>query len=124
MQTMSEGARVLLVEDNDIVAKCVRDLLSGAGYVVSCADCAEDAWALFRQQGALAVITDNAMRGDPMDDTSGLDLAVMIKTASPRTPVVMLTAAPPHGADAVCDLVLEKPGGIRTLVAALARLGV
>lgn len=117
---------VLLVDDNEMVAQAIGDLLSVSGYDVIWARSADEGWERFQRDGARVVITDNAMtpRLDHIvDDMSGMDLAVRIKRLSPVTPVIMLSAMPPEGAAAVCDAVLGKPVTMRVLLSALLGVG-
>ena len=114
---------ILVVDDNDMVGDCLCEALSLSGYVVERACHADGGWDAFRQQGARAVITDNVMQGDVLSDLSGLGLAMQIKRTSPKTPVIMLSAIPPQDAARVCDVVLAKPVGVRSLLEALHGLG-
>lgn len=114
-----EGTDVLLVEDYDLVAMAIEDLLSLGGYRVSRARGTAEGWMMFRALGPRAVVTDRQM-----PDGDGLELARRIKAAAPATPVVMFSGAPPAEAREVCDIVLSKPCDFRSLVPALGKLGV
>ncbi len=115
---------ILLVDDNDAVAGALVTVLDLLGYRVTRARSAEEGWAFFIESGACLLLTDNVMDGDAMTDMSGLDLAKRVRSASPATPIVMLSAIPPQDAPSVCDIVLAKPIRIRDLEGALQRLGV
>jgi DNA-binding response OmpR family regulator len=115
---------ILLVEDNDIVAECLCEVLALDGYTVLYARGADEGWRFFREHHPHSVITDNVMNGDRLSDLSGLGLATQVKGASPTTPVIMLSAIPPQEAADVCDTVLCKPVTARVIAETLARLGV
>lgn len=119
--------RLLLVDDDPILLKSLRDALETDGHVIVAASGGEAGIAEFRasvERGEphAAVITDLGM---PYVD--GRKVAAAIKQASPATPVILLTGwgrrmvaegeIPPH-----VDRVLAKPPKLRELREALARL--
>lgn len=119
--------RVLLVDDDPLLIKSLREVLEGDGHVVVVADGGQNGINTFisthRNADAFsAVITDLGM---PYVD--GRKVAAAVKAASPDTPVIMLTGwgrrliaendIPPH-----VDRILSKPPKLTELRAALAEL--
>jgi signal transduction histidine kinase/ActR/RegA family two-component response regulator len=120
--------RVLLIDDDPILLRSLRDVLSNDGHVVEAAgDGAAGVvafrYALVEDKGFDVVITDLGM---PKLD--GRRVAAAIKEMSPTTPVFLLTgwgerlmaeeAPPPH-----IDRILSKPPKLRELRAALSQCG-
>ncbi len=118
--------RLLVVDDDPLIIKSLRDTLELEGHVVVTANGGQEGVAKFREVQAknepfAAVITDLGM---PYVD--GRQVASAIKGASPSTPVIMLTGwgqrlvaegdIPPH-----VDRVLNKPAKLRELREALAQ---
>ena len=118
--------RILVVDDDPLVLKSLRDALEGDGHSVATADGGQagiDAFLAARAQGDPfpVVITDLGM---PYVD--GRKVSNVIKTAAPGTSVLLLTGwgqrlvaegdIPPH-----VDRVLSKPPKLRELREALAR---
>ncbi|MBE0546707.1 MAG: PAS domain S-box protein [Rubrivivax sp.] len=119
--------RLLLIDDDPILLKSLRDALNTDGHVVVTANGGEAGLSMFRDSldGArpfAAVITDLGM---PYVD--GRRVAAAVKEASPATPVILLTGwgqrlvaegdIPPH-----VDRVLAKPPKLRELRITLAQL--
>ncbi len=119
--------RLLLVDDDPLLIKSVRDVLEADGHSTTVADGGRNGIATFttaQQSGNpfCLVITDLGM---PYVD--GRKVAAAVKAASPDTPVIMLTGwgrrllsendIPPH-----VDRVLSKPPKLGELRAALAEL--
>jgi signal transduction histidine kinase/ActR/RegA family two-component response regulator/uncharacterized membrane protein affecting hemolysin expression len=119
--------RVLLVDDDPLLIKSLRDILEGDGHVITVADGGENGIDTFvsAQHGGnpfSLVITDLGM---PYVD--GRKVAAAVKAANPSTPVVMLTGwgrrllaendIPPY-----VDRVLSKPPRLAELRTALAEL--
>jgi len=118
--------RILVIDDDPIVLKSMRDTLEADGHIVTTADGGQagiDAFHQARTQGAAfpLVITDLGM---PYVD--GCKVSNAIKTGAPETFVLLLTGwgqrlvaigeIPPH-----VDHVLSKPPKLRDLREALAR---
>jgi len=118
--------RILVVDDDPLVLKSLRDALEGDGHSVATADGGQagiDAFLAARAQGDPfpVVITDLGM---PYVD--GRKVSNVVKTAAPGTSVFLLTGwgqrlvadgeIPPH-----VDRVLSKPPKLRELREALAR---
>lgn len=116
---------ILLVEDNDMVAQSLLEMLSVAGYRVARARDADEGWALFQEHRPRALIADHTLQpAKTSSRRNGLDLATSIREVSPETPVLLLSAAPPAHALTVCNAVLLKPVRMADLVAALEKVGV
>jgi CheY-like chemotaxis protein len=118
--------RMLLVDDDPLLLKSLRDILEGDGHLVSIANGGQDGIdafnsALQRHEPFAVVITDLGM---PYVD--GRSVARAIKELSRETPVVLLTGwgqrllqdgdIPAH-----VDHVLSKPPKIRVLRSVLAQ---
>jgi CheY-like chemotaxis protein len=117
--------RILVVDDDPLVTKSMRDVLEADGHFVTIANGGQagiDAFhdALKRNEPYAVVITDLGM---PQVD--GRKVAAAVKAASPSTPTIMLSGwgqrlvaeddIPPH-----VDRVLAKPPKLHDLREALA----
>jgi PAS domain S-box-containing protein len=118
--------RVLVVDDDPLVLRSLRDLLEKDGHVVVTASDGQSGIDAFRaaqdrRESFAVVITDLGMPG-----IDGRKVASTVKETSPSTPVIMLTGwgqrlmsdagPPPH-----VDRVLGKPPRLRELRDALAQ---
>jgi signal transduction histidine kinase/ActR/RegA family two-component response regulator/HAMP domain-containing protein len=118
--------RILVVDDDPLLIKALRDTLETDGHVITTATGGREGIAMFEKarvssEPFAVVITDLGM---PYVD--GRQVASAIKGASPATPVIMLTGwgqrlvaegdIPPH-----VDCVLNKPPKLRQLREALAQ---
>jgi PAS domain S-box-containing protein len=118
--------RILIVDDDPLLIRSLRDILEGDGHVVVCANGGQEGIDAFRaaragQDAFAVVVTDLGM---PTVD--GRQVARAIKEACSSTPVILLTGwgerllaegeVPPH-----VDEVLSKPPKLRDLRQALAR---
>jgi len=123
---MPSRARILVVDDDPMLIKSLRDTLEGDGHVVVTANGGQEGIDSFRAalekgEAFAVVITDLGM---PYVD--GSKVAAAIKAASPSTPVILLTGwgrrlmdegeMPPH-----VNRVLSKPPKLRELREALAQ---
>jgi PAS domain S-box-containing protein len=119
--------RILIVDDDQILLNSLRDALQSEGHTVAIAAGGQlglDAFFAARDKGEIfdVVITDLGM---PYVD--GRKVAAAIKSASPKTPIILLTGwgqrlsvegdVPPH-----VDRVLSKPPKLLQLRRALAEL--
>lgn len=119
--------RLLVVDDDPLLLKSLRDILEASGHVVVTASDGQAGIDAFRdacERGEIfaAVITDLGM---PYVD--GRKVASAVKTASPGTPVILLTGWGQRLADdeevpQYVDRVLSKPPKLGELRAALALL--
>jgi PAS domain S-box-containing protein len=118
--------RILLVDDDPLLLRSVRDTLEADGHVIVTANGGQEGAAMCRaaindKRPFSVVITDLGM---PYFD--GRQVAGAVKTMAPQTPVILLTGwgqrlqaegeVPEH-----VDLVLAKPPKLRDLREALAR---
>jgi PAS domain S-box-containing protein len=116
--------RILVVDDDPLLLKSLRDTLEGDGHTIVTAHGGQDGIDLFRtalndKQPFDAVMTDLGM-----PHVDGRQVAAFIKTASPLTPVILLTGwgqrlmtegdHPAH-----VDILLSKPPKLRELREAL-----
>ncbi len=126
VNAMPSRARILVVDDDPMLIKSLRDTLEGDGHVVVTANGGQEGIDSFRlalenREPFAVVITDLGM---PYVD--GSKVAGAIKAASPSTPVILLTGwgrrlmdegeMPPH-----VNRVLSKPPKLRELREALAQ---
>jgi signal transduction histidine kinase/ActR/RegA family two-component response regulator len=124
--TVPTRLRILVVDDDPLLIKSLRDTLETDGHVVVTASAGQDGIDTFRKarqsdQPFAVVVTDLGM---PYVD--GRQVASAVKSLSPSTPVIMLTGwgqrlmaegdIPPH-----VDRVLNKPPKLRDLREALAQ---
>ena len=85
---MATGAKILVVDDNDVFLIVVSKMLSRLGYEVSAADSAENGLSIFLKNKFDVVLSDFEMPG--MD---GVSFACSVKKSAPRTRVVIMTGA-------------------------------
>ncbi len=114
--------RILVAEDEFMVAQTIRMALAVDGHQIEIADNGRKALETFDQAKHDLVITDFKMA-----EMDGLELAEKVKELSPTTPVILITAfaeaiKPEGGAVSNVDVVLGKPCSIVELQAALERL--
>jgi DNA-binding NtrC family response regulator len=82
-----QPARVLIVEDEELMRRILRALLEAEGYVVFSADSAETAVEIFSSNDITLTLTDIKMSG-----RDGLALLDQIKTLDPEAVVIVMTA--------------------------------
>jgi signal transduction histidine kinase len=119
--------RILIVDDDPMVLRSLKDALEGDGHLVTSADSGQagiDTFVAAKKRGEsfAVVITDLGM-----PHVDGSKVATTVRAASPATPIIMLTGwgqrlvtdndVPPQ-----VDRVLGKPPKLRELRAALAEL--
>jgi len=83
---MESRARVLAVDDDDIVLRCYRRVLAGANFSVMGARSADEALEILSHQSFDVVILESQMPG-----SDGLALLVAIKKICPDSEVVVIT---------------------------------
>jgi CheY-like chemotaxis protein len=83
---MSALRKVLVVDDDPVVGKSFKRVLSGKGYVVVTAEDGYDALTKLQSEKYDAVFTDLRMPG-----MNGLEVAERVKARQPWTPVVIVT---------------------------------
>jgi PAS domain S-box-containing protein len=123
----SRRLRILLVDDDPMLIKSLRDILDGDGHTVTATDGGQSGIDAFNSALAAGkphevVITDLGM---PYVD--GRRVAAAIKTASPATPVIMLTGwgkrlLAENDVPAHVDRVISKPPRLAEIRRALAEL--
>jgi two-component system OmpR family response regulator len=111
--------RILLVEDDQLISRNVREVLERNGYLVEQADNGEDAWFLGDTEDYSAIILD---LGLPVMD--GLSVLKRWRENGQRVPVLILTARGDwaervEGIDAGADDYLAKPFQMEELLARL-----
>jgi DNA-binding response OmpR family regulator len=114
--------RILVVEDDLLVAHGVRMALAVDGHTVEIAPDGEQGLARFKQGKHDLVIADFIL---PKVD--GLELAQAIKEMSPQSPIILITAHADEikssmGKVSNIDLLLHKPFSVSELQAALLKL--
>ncbi|HHT9124573.1 MAG TPA: diguanylate cyclase [Candidatus Brocadiia bacterium] len=82
-----EAAKVLVIEDDEIMRRLLLDTLHQNGYSIETVANAKDALEKLNQESFNVVLTDIKMP----DDTSALELLKVIKAAHPDTPVIVMT---------------------------------
>src|SRR5579862_1279100 len=114
--------RILIAEDEPMVAHTLRMVLAVDGHAVELAEDGVQALAMFDKSKHDLVITDFKM-----SNMDGLELAEEIKKRSPTTPVILLTAYVEAiqgmgGHVSNVDFVLGKPCSVPQLQAALEKI--
>jgi CheY-like chemotaxis protein/anti-sigma regulatory factor (Ser/Thr protein kinase) len=117
--------RILIVDDDPVVLKALRDALEGEGHRVVAANGGRQGIEAFRAargsgEPFTAVITDLGM-----PEVDGRQVASAVKAMSPATPVILLTGwgqrmAAEGDVPANVDRLVSKPPKLRELNAALA----
>lgn len=126
-QAVPARMRILVVDDDPLVIKSLRDTLEFDGHHVVSANGGREGIAAFEAsrngtERFSMIITDLGM-----PDVDGRKVASAIKSTSPSTPVILLTGwgqrlVAEEGLPENVDLVLNKPPKLRELRAALAEL--
>jgi CheY-like chemotaxis protein len=124
--TVPTRLRILVVDDDPLLIKSLRDTLETDGHLVVTANGGREGIEAFRNaeeshEPFAAVITDLGM-----PYVNGREVAATIKGIAPSTPIILLTGwgqrlvaegdVPPH-----VDLVLNKPPRLREIREALAQ---
>jgi DNA-binding NtrC family response regulator len=84
---MSNSDKLLIVDDDQSMRSALYESLSSCGYEVDTAENGADALAKFKDGEFAVVVTD--MR---MPKMSGMDVLRGVKSISPKTPVILITA--------------------------------
>ena len=107
---------ILLVDDNADTRQLTKMFLNNFGYEVDSAESAGEALVRFNPSQHYLVLTDNSMPG-----MTGGEMAQVIKTRSPQTPIVMCSGNPPQDCSAI-DIVIRKPTYLLAIKEAIDRL--
>ncbi|MEI9814277.1 MAG: ATP-binding protein [Acidobacteriota bacterium] len=117
--------RILIVDDDPLLIQSLRDVLENDGHAVTIAQGGQEGINTFHQSVGTLELFDVVITDLGMPQVDGRKVAAAVKTASPKTPVVLLTGwgqrlvaegdVPPH-----VDRVLNKPPKIRDLRAAIS----
>ena len=83
---MSDPIRVLVVDDEEIVGKRLKQALTKQGYEVETYLDGKDALARLEEQSFDVVVTDIRM-----DEVDGLEVLRQVQEKTPRTKVIMIT---------------------------------
>ncbi|MGA9115920.1 MAG: response regulator transcription factor [Bacteroidota bacterium] len=115
-------ARILVVEDEPLMQKGLRDNLSFEGYEVEIAPDGEAGLARIRERSHDLVILDVML-----PRMSGFDILKKVRAEGVRTPVLMLTARGEEidkvlGLELGADDYLTKPFGLREMLARVKAL--
>ena len=103
-------ARILLVEDNDLLRSMFSDVLTDAGYNVMAAEDGPAAATLLREQAQFdALLTDIKLPGS----MNGLAVGQLFRERYPDCPIVYMSGAPDRlpqtSLQSGKDFVLKKP---------------
>ena len=117
-------ARILLIEDNDLIRSLLRETLELAGHTVIEARNGAEGLDLFRQAGADLVITDIVM-----PDKDGLAVVMALREQVPPVNIIAISGAGNSAEDYLdrayrmgAVKVLLKPFSIAALIAAVDEL--
>lgn len=96
MELDAATKRVVIVEDNALVAKYFRYVLEHAGYVVAITESGDETVHLARDAATVAVLVDISLRATRYDGRyiDGLELSRILKSdeRTARVPVIIATA--------------------------------
>ena len=123
----AQPSRILVIDDDPIILKSLREILEQDGHSVVIAGGGESGIGAFRAASARGEPFDVVITDLGMPHVDGRTVAAEIKSAAPEVPVIMLTGwghrllankdLPPH-----VDRVLGKPPRLAALRAALAEV--
>lgn len=126
-ETLNKPLRLLLVDDDPDVLTAMSVILEISGHVVQAASSGAQAAQLFNQAARSKNAFDAVITDLGMPEMDGKELAELIKSLSPKTPVLMLTGwgkqmamndeDVPHA-----DLIMAKPPKPAELESALRKL--
>ena len=101
-RTQSVNLQVLVMDDEPLVRRLLKQVLENAGHVVTEVSNGQEGVRRFREDNFDLVITDHGM---PI--MNGLDAAFRIKKLNPETPVLLIT-----GWQTDSDAMYQKPSGV------------
>lgn len=82
-----EAHKIMVIDDEDIVCKMTKAIFEEDGFIVETFTNSEPALARLREQTFDVVITDLKMKG-----IDGMEVLKIVKTETPETKVIMITA--------------------------------
>ena len=110
-QEKGSGARILVVDDEPVVASILTSILTRRGYAVTAVNGAKEALRLLREPGAdfQLLLTDHGM-----PEMTGLELIAEARRDGPKIPIIMLTGwgqslLQNHSPEEAPDDLLGKP---------------
>jgi DNA-binding response OmpR family regulator len=111
-----KAIKLLLVEDEQVLAMVLKETLEGAGFSVTVAANGVQAWSLYKQWQPDACIADIML---PKKD--GISLVQDIRTIDSRIPIIFLTAKTQtedvlNGLKAGADDYIKKPFSMEELI--------
>jgi CheY-like chemotaxis protein len=113
-----KNRRILLVDDETLVAMVIERFLHEAGFFVLGARSGAEALLLFAESPWDLVITDRSM-----PEMTGEQLAHQIKSSDPATPIILMSGyGSPVTAAELFDAVLSKPFSKEHLIFSVARV--
>jgi CheY-like chemotaxis protein len=121
-ETPHAGARILLVDDNQLGLAARKIVLEELGYAIVARACAQDALEEFARQTFQLVVTDFKM-----PEMDGLQLIQRLREANPEIPIVLISGfADTLGLDESstgADIVIQKSNHeVSSLIRAVQRL--
>jgi len=116
---------LLFVDDQPSLLAAVREFFLLRGFAVDCATELEEAQALIDCRQYSLAVCDIALKG--MRDAEGFEVISHLRSLSPQTKIIVLTACPPAtivdlAEEWHVDSVLIKPQSLPVLAAAIERL--
>jgi len=117
--------RILIVEDDEAIRNCLREMLRRHGYEVDAAGDLAEARELISDRSYSLVFTD--LRLNHSGEMAGLEVVDMIRESSPATRTVVLSGAASAEVEKFAfkhraDMFLRKPVGLRELGAVATQL--
>jgi CheY-like chemotaxis protein len=118
--------RILVVDDDPLLLKSLRETLEGDGHTIVAANGGQDGIDLFRRALSEKLAFDAVVTDLGMPYVDGRQVAGFVKSGSPSTPVILLTgwghrSMTEGELPANVDIPLSKPPKLRELREALAR---
>ncbi len=90
---MNSPATILIIEDDQELARAVENVLQREGYTVEIAPSADTGLARAREIPVNVVLTDLQLPGvDGIDEKAGLDLIHKLHAVNPQLPIIVMTA--------------------------------
>src|SRR5687767_14488923 len=120
MTSLSEGPRILVVDDNAVVRDMMVDLALSLGYCADAACSGAEALAQFDQGQFDLVLTDLQMPG-----MTGWDVVEAVRQRDPQIPVIVVTGSPVTGDDRAGQpgvAMLKKPVDMMALDTTIKRM--